>query len=100
LWRSGSTPAISYRCGESELGQYLESVKLFETSDDDAAERAKMSIHLRSAFERGQRCYVLSRDERNHELLHEWGSVLFVFREFLFIGTERNCVERFIIGYD
>jgi hypothetical protein len=42
----------------------------------------------------------LTRDERNQELFHKWGFVLFVFREFLFVGPERDAVERFVIGYD
>jgi len=84
----------------AERREYLESVELSDTPGVDAAERAKMLSHLRAAFEGSRRCYVLSRDERNRELFHEWGSVLFVFREFLFIGAERDSVERFIIGYD
>lgn len=83
-----------------ELGPQLESVELSDTPGEDAAERAKVSPHLQAAFEGGRRCYVLRRDERNRELFHEWGSVLFVFREFLFIGAERDSVERFVIGYD
>jgi hypothetical protein len=85
---------------EGELGEYLESIQLSDTPGDDVAERAKILPHLRIAFERGCRCYVLSRDERNRELFHEWGFVLHIFREFLFIGPERDCVERFVIGYD
>lgn len=96
----GVTAADFVPLRESELGQYLESVQLSDTPEEDAAERAKMSPHLRVAFEGGRRCYVLSRDEKNRELFHERGSVLFVFREFLFIGSERDSVERFIIGYD
>ena len=85
---------------EDELGPYLESVELSDTPGEDAAERAKVLPHLRAAFAGGRRCYVLRRDERDRELFHEWGSVLFVFREFLFIGPERDSVERFVIGYD
>jgi hypothetical protein len=43
---------------------------------------------------------VLRRDQRDRELFHEWGYVLTVFREFLFVGAERDGVERFVIGYD
>ena len=85
---------------ESELGQYLESVQLSDTPGCDVAERAKMVHYLRAAFEGDHNCYVLSRDERNRELFHEWGFELFVFREFLFVGPERDGVERFVIGYD
>jgi len=85
---------------EAELEQHLESVRLSKTPDDDVAERGKALLYLRAAFEGDCRCYVLSVDERNRELFHEWGSVLFVFREFLFVGAERDCLERFVIGYD
>jgi len=82
----------------AELHAYLESIEHFE--GEDAAERAKIVPHLQAAFEECQKCYVLSRDERNRELFHEWGCVFFVFRELLFVGPERDCVERFVIGYD
>jgi len=85
---------------EADLEQYLESIQLSETLAEDTAERAKMRTHLRSAFDGNHRCYVLCRDERNRELLHDWGSVLFVFREFLFVGPKRDSFERFVIGYD
>jgi hypothetical protein len=85
---------------DAKLEEYLESIELSDTPGEDAAERAKMSSHLRAAFEGGRRCYVLIRDERNREVFHDWGFVLFVFREFLFIGPKRDCVERFVIGYD
>ena len=85
---------------EVELEQYLETIQLSESPGEDAAEHAKMLHHLKTAFEGDRRCYVLSRDERNRELFHEWGFVLFVFREFVFAGPERDCLDRFIIGYD
>ena len=85
---------------ETSLEHYLESVQLSETPGDDVAERAKIPTHLRSAFEGERRCYILKPDERNTELFHEWGSVLFLFRELLFAGPQRNSLERFIIGYD
>jgi len=85
---------------EVELGAYLASVELSDKPGEDVAEYAKMLPHLLAAFEGGRRCYVLSRDERSRELFHEWGSVLFVFRELLFIGPERDSMERFVIGYD
>lgn len=84
----------------AELGSYLKSVELSDLPGEDATERAKASSYLRAAFDGGHMCYVLRRDERNSELFHEWGSVFFLFREFLFIGSERDCVERFVIGCD
>lgn len=86
--------------GERELRPYLETIELSDTPGDDAGERVKVVPHLRAAFDGGARCYVLRRDERDRELFHEWGSVLLVFREFLFIGPERDSVDRFVIGYD
>jgi hypothetical protein len=86
--------------GEAELGPYLETVELSDAPGEDAAERAKVLPHLLAAFGGGRRCFVLRRDERDRELFHDWGSVLFVFREFLFIGLRRDSVERYVIGYD
>jgi hypothetical protein len=85
---------------EASLERYLESVQLSETPGEDGIERAKVLPHLRSAFDGGSRCHVLSVDERNKDLFHEWGFVLYIFREFLFIGSERDRLDRFIIGYD
>jgi hypothetical protein len=85
---------------QHDLNQYLASIALSDTMGEDAVEMAKVHPVLNSVFERGHRCYVLRRDERNGELFHEWGFVLSVFREFLFVGPERNSVERFVIGYD
>lgn len=86
--------------GKTELGQYLESVQLSDTPGEDVAERAKMLSQLRAPFEEGCTGYVLKRDERDRELFHEWGFVLSIFREFLFVGPERDCMERFVVGYD
>ena len=44
---------------EVELGSYLESVELSDTPGEDTAQPAKVSPHLRAAFEGGRRCYVL-----------------------------------------
>ena len=85
---------------EADLESYLASVKLSETPGDDVAERAKLLPHLRSAFAGGRRCFVLRCDERDKELFHDWGFVLWVFREFLFAGPQRASLERFVIGYD
>ena len=85
---------------EDELEEYLESVRLSDRPGEDATERAKMLSHLRGAYKEGRRCYVLRRDERDKDLFHEWGYVLFIFREFLFVGPEQDGVERFVIGYD
>jgi hypothetical protein len=85
---------------ESELGRYLGSVELSEAPGEDDIERAKLLPHLRSAFAGGRRCYVLRRDERNKELFHDWGFVIWVFREFLFVGAQKESLDRFIIGYD
>jgi hypothetical protein len=85
---------------ETDLQSYLESLKLAENPSDDVIARAKLLPHLRAAFAGGRRCYVLRRDERDKELFHDWGFVLWLFREFLFVGPERDELERFVIGYD
>jgi hypothetical protein len=85
---------------ESGLEPYLESVELSESPGEDETQRAKVLPHLRSAFQDGSRCYVLKSDERSKNLFHDWGSVIWVFREFLFVGPARDRLERFIIGYD
>ena len=85
---------------EPGLEPYLKSVELSESPGEDETEQAKLLPHLRSAFDGGARCYVLRVDERSKDLFHDWGSVLRVFLEFLFIGSERDRLDRFIIGYD
>ena len=85
---------------ETNLENYLKDVQLSETPGEDEAERAKILPYLRSAFGGGRRCYVLTPNERHTELFHDWGFVLTVFREFLFANTQRDGLERFIIGYD
>ena len=93
-------PAAFVPLEEAGLEHYLESVEFSDLPGVDETERAKALSHLRSAFHGGSRCYVLKVDERNKELFHDWGWVLWLFREFLFIGQERDRLERFIIGFD
>jgi len=85
---------------QADLERYLGSIELSETPGDDVAERAKLLSHLRGEFDGGRKCYILRRDERDKELFHDWGFVLWIFREFLFADSQRGSLERFIIGYD
>lgn len=85
---------------KADLERYLASVELSETPDEDETERAKIWLHLGTVFARGYKCYVLRRDERNNDLFHDWGFVLIVFREFLFVDPLHGNLERFVIGYD
>lgn len=85
---------------EADFESYLTSIEFSDTPGDDVAERAKLLPHLRSALAGGRRCYVLRRDERDTELFHDWGYILWVFREFLFAAPQRDGLERFVIGYD
>jgi hypothetical protein len=85
---------------ETDLEHYLESIKLSERPGEDEAECAKVQPYLRSEFVRGWRCYILKMDERHKELFHDWGFAFCIFREFLFVGPQRDSLERFIIGYD
>ena len=93
-------PADFVPLDEAGLEHYLESVVLSESPGEDETERAKALPHLRNAFQGGSRCSVLKVDERSKELFHEWGFVLWLFREFLFVGNGRDRLERFIIGFD
>ena len=85
---------------EDELSKYLESVQLSDMPGEDIEERAKILHYLQLPFNDGCRGYVLRLNETDRERFHEWGFVLFVFREFLFVGPKRDGVERFIVGYD
>jgi hypothetical protein len=84
----------------SDLETYLRSVEVSERPGEDEEERAKIMPPLQRAFEGGSRCYLLRVDERNGELFHDWGWVFVLFREFVFISSERSHLERFIVGYD
>jgi hypothetical protein len=85
---------------ESELEFYLSTVELSEVPGEDEIQRAKLVPHLRNAFSGGRRCFVLRRDERNKELFHDWGFVIWIFREFLFLRSQGDSLNRFVIGYD
>lgn len=85
---------------EASLETYLRSMEFSKNPGDDISEQAKLRLHFQAAFAGGNRCYRLRRDERDKELFHEWGSVLFVFREFLFVSPQRDKLERFVVGYD
>ena len=85
---------------QAGVEEYLKSVEVSYTPGEDFAAHGQILPHLRSAFERNLKCYVLRRDERDKDFFHDWGFVLCVFREFLFAGQSRNSLERFIIGYD
>lgn len=85
---------------QADLEQYLGSIELSDTPSDDVVERTKMLAHIRSAFNENSKCYILRRDERDKELFHDWGFVLFIFRELLFVGSACDSLDRFIIGYD
>jgi hypothetical protein len=83
-----------------DLEHYLESIEFSEKPGEDVVERAKILPHLRTAFDGSRKCYILRRDERDKELFHDAGWVLWIFREFLFADSQRGSLERFIIGYD
>ena len=85
---------------EPELEDYLASVQFSQTPEEDETQRARVLPDLRSPFQRGSRCFVLKVDERNEELFHDWGWVFTIFRELVFAASERDCLERFIIGCD
>jgi len=51
-------------------------------------------------IESAMRCFLLRFDETRSDLHHDWGFVLTVFREFLFVGRRPDVIARFVIGYD
>ena len=93
-------PADFVPLDSSDLAQYLESVQFSLDPADDAAERQTLLLFLRKPFEGGFRCYVLNRTESDSALFHEWGSVIWVFRELLFVGKDLAGLDRYVIGYD
>ncbi len=84
----------------TDLKDYLNSLEVAGIPEEDEAARETILTHLLDAFGEDRSCYALKADERNAQFFHEWGFVLTVFREFLFIGPARNTLERFIVGYD
>jgi hypothetical protein len=65
-----------------------------------AEQFATVFEQLRRPFAQGMRCYLLGFDEARSDLHHDWGFVLTVFREFLFLGQRPGFISRFVIGYD
>jgi hypothetical protein len=65
-----------------------------------AEQLAAVLEQLRKPFAEGMRCFVLRFDESRSDLHHDWGFVLTVFREFLFLGHRSGLIRRYVIGYD
>ena len=87
---------------ESALEEYLAALLYSSEWDSPATAEQFAAVlgHLRKPFEQNLRCFVLRFDESHSELHHEWGFVLTVFREFLFLGHSSSLITRFVIGYD
>ena len=87
---------------EAALEGYLRTLLYSPEWDRPASPEQFATVlqQLRKPFSDGMRCFVLSLDESRSELNHEWGFVLTVFREFLFLGQRPGIIRRFIIGYD
>lgn len=49
---------------------------------------------------RNQWCFVLRPNENDFDRFHDWGSVLEVFREFVFANPGSETIERLVFGYD
>ncbi len=87
---------------ESALEEYLAAL-LYSPEWDSPASAEQFAVvldQLRKPFAQGMRCFLLRFDESHSESHHEWGFVLTVFREFLFLGRRPGLVTRFVIGYD
>lgn len=87
---------------EPALEEYLAAL-LYSTKWDSPASTEQFAAvldQLRKPFAQNLRCVVLRFDERRSDLHHEWGFVLTVFREFLFLGHRPGLITRYVIGYD
>ena len=87
---------------ESGLRDYLAALLYSSEWDSPATEEqfALVLEQLRRPFAEGMRCFLLRFDETCSDLHHDWGFVLTVFREFLFVGHRPGFIRRFVIGYD
>ena len=66
----------------------------------DAYQFSAVFQQLQNAFDSNSRCYLLRFSEADTELMHDWGFVFTVFREFLFVDNARDTITRFVLGYD
>lgn len=87
---------------ESDLRDYLAALLYSPEWESPATEEQFAAVleQLRKPFAQGLRCFRLRFDETCSDLHHDWGFVLTVFREFLFLGRSPSVVTRFVIGYD
>jgi hypothetical protein len=87
---------------EAGLQEYLATLLYSPewNSPASAEQFAAVLEQLRKPFANGMRCYLLRFDESRSDLHHDWGFVLTVFREFLFVGRCPGLIRRFVIGYD
>ena len=90
------------RFEEGGLDTYLRDLLFSSEWDTPAsAEQFEAVLELlRKAFGEGTYCYRLRFDEKNLDKKHDWGFVLTIFREFLFLDRQRGVIRRMIIGYD
>jgi hypothetical protein len=63
--------------------------------DWDPVLRLATEVSARNAW-----CFKLRPNENDFDRFHEWGSVLEVFREFLFANPDSEMIERLVFGYD
>ena len=87
---------------EVALEGYLKAL-LYSPEWDTPASPEQFAVvleQLRKPFAEGTRCFLLTLDESRSDLHHDWGFVLTVFREFLFLGHRPGLIRRFVIGYD
>jgi len=87
---------------ESVLRDYLAALLYSPEWDSPASEEQFAAVleQLQKPFAQGMRCFLLKFDEASSDLHHDWGFVLTVFREFLFLGRRPGLITRFVIGYD
>ena len=87
---------------ESALAKYLAALLYSPEWDSPASAEQFAAVldQLRKPFAQNSRCFMLRFDENRSDLHHDWGFVLTVFREFLFLGNRPGLITRFVIGYD
>jgi len=87
---------------ESALEEYLAALLYSPEWDSPASAEQFAAVldQLRKPFAQGMRCFLLRFDESRSDLHHDWGFVLTLFREFLFLGRRPGLIARLIIGYD
>jgi hypothetical protein len=83
-----------------KLPTYLSTIEFADSGEDDVIARSEILKVLSPEFSAPTSSYRLNVDERNKEMFHDSGFVLWIFREVLFLNVSKGQLKRFVIGYD